>query len=44
MQRAETVNDDPLFLDMLADVVLTTARRYTAGRPLQIAPGSPLSR
>jgi ferrochelatase len=44
MQRAETVNDDPLFLDMLADVVLSTARRYTAGRPLQIAPGSPVSR
>jgi ferrochelatase len=27
MQRAETVNDDPLFLDMMADVVLKTARR-----------------
>jgi len=33
MTRAETVNDDPLFLDMMADVVLHTVRRYT-GRPL----------
>ena len=34
--RAGTVGDHPLFLDMLADVVLTTARRYERGRPLQI--------
>jgi ferrochelatase len=36
MSRAETVNDDPLFLDMIADVVLRTVRQYT-GRPLAIA-------
>ena len=34
--RAGTVGDHPLFLDMLADVVLTTVRRYEGGRPLQI--------
>jgi ferrochelatase len=33
MARAEAVNDDPLFLDMMADVVLRTLRR----RPLPIA-------
>jgi ferrochelatase len=32
--RAESVNDDPLFLDMMADVVLRTMRRYASGRPL----------
>ena len=37
MVRAEAVNDDPLFLDMMADVVLQTMRRYP-GRPLPIAP------
>jgi len=36
MARAESVNDDPLFLDMMADVVLRTIRRYAAGRPLPI--------
>lgn len=36
MSRAETVNDDPLFLDMMADVVLRTVRQYT-GRPLALA-------
>lgn len=36
MARAEAVNDDPLFLDMMADVVLRTIRRYQNGRPLQI--------
>jgi ferrochelatase len=34
MTRAEAVNDDPLFLDMMADVVLATIRRYERGRPL----------
>jgi hypothetical protein len=29
------VNDDPLFLDMMADVVLQTIRRYEQGRPLR---------
>lgn len=36
MVRAESVNDDPLFLDMMADVVLKTIRRYERGRPLPI--------
>jgi ferrochelatase len=36
MARAEAVNDDPLFLDMMADVVLRTVRRYEHGRPLHI--------
>jgi protoporphyrin/coproporphyrin ferrochelatase len=33
---AEAVNDNPLFLDMMADVVLGTIRRYSSGRPLTI--------
>ena len=37
MVRAESANDDPLFVDMMADVVLKTARRYEHGRPLPIA-------
>jgi ferrochelatase len=40
MVRAETVNDDPIFLDMTADVVLDVWRRYESGRPLPIAPSS----
>jgi len=36
MVRAAAVNDDPLFLDMMADVVLKTLRRYESGRPLPI--------
>jgi ferrochelatase len=36
MVRAAAVNDDPLFLDMMADVVLRTLRRYETGRPLPI--------
>ena len=36
MVRAAAVNDDPLFLDMMADVVLRTMRRYVTGRPLPI--------
>jgi hypothetical protein len=39
MVRAESVNDDPLFLDMMADVVLQTMRRYETGRPLPIVRG-----
>jgi ferrochelatase len=35
MTRAETVNDDPLFLDMMADVVLKVVGRYS-GAPLPI--------
>ena len=37
MTRAEAVNDDPMFLDMMADVVMTTIRRYEHGRPLALA-------
>jgi hypothetical protein len=36
MTRAESVNDDPLFLDMMADVVLQTMTRYAAGKPLPL--------
>ena len=36
MVRSEAVNDDPLFVDMMADVVLRTMRRYETGRPLPI--------
>lgn len=39
MERAETVNDNPAFLDMMADVTLRTLRRYEKGRPLALAPG-----
>ena len=38
MARAETVNDDPLFLDMTADVVFDLIQRYRSGRPLPIVP------
>ena len=38
MARAESVNDDPLFLDMMADVVMKTIDRYT-GRALPIVSG-----
>ena len=42
MARASTVNDHPAFLDMMADVVKTTCRRYESGTPLPIVPlGSP---
>lgn len=36
MARAESVNDDPLFIDMMADVVRRTIRRYESGRPLPL--------
>ena len=39
MVRAAAVNDDPLFLDMMTDVVLRTIRRYESGRPLPIVSG-----
>ena len=35
--RAESVNDDQRFLDMMADVVFNTVRRYAKSRPLPIA-------
>jgi ferrochelatase len=38
MARAEAVNDDPLFLDMMADVVLKTVNRYRGGRALPVRP------
>jgi ferrochelatase len=37
MTRAEAVNDDARFLDMMADVVTRTIARYDRGRPLPIA-------
>ena len=41
MTRAEAVNDDPLFLDMMADVVLQTIERYGQRRPLPLTNPSP---
>ena len=38
MVRAESANDDPRFLDMMADMVLRTIRRLRAGRALPLAP------
>jgi ferrochelatase len=34
--RAQAVNDHPLFLDMMADVVLQVCRRYDKSRPLEV--------
>jgi ferrochelatase len=36
MARAQSANDDPLFIDMMTDVVLKTVARYRSGRPLPI--------
>jgi ferrochelatase len=36
MSRAATANADPRFIEMLADVVLKTMRRYERGRPLTV--------
>jgi len=44
MVRAETVNDNPIFLDMTADVVLDVWKKYERGRPLALAPASPPER
>lgn len=41
MARAAAVNDDPLFLDMMADVVLQTIRRYKTGRPMRVLASRP---
>jgi ferrochelatase len=41
LARAETVGEHPLFLDMLADVVMSTIRRYERGRALSIGGASP---
>ncbi len=37
VRRALTVNDDPLFLELMADVVRATVSRYRGGRPLPIS-------
>jgi ferrochelatase len=37
MTRAATVNDDPLFLEMMADEVVKTWDRYRTGRPLVLS-------
>lgn len=44
MARAEAVNDDPMFLDTMADAVLETYRRYERGRPLPIISAVPPER
>ena len=36
MARAQAVNDHPAFLDMMADVVARTYRRYARGRAVQV--------
>ena len=36
LSRAQAVNDHPLFLDMMADVVLQVCRRYDKARPLEV--------
>jgi ferrochelatase len=36
MARAETANDDPVFIEMMANVVRRTWRQYEGGRPIQI--------
>ena len=41
--RAEAVNDDAKFVDMMAEIVTATVRRYASGRPLEIGhPRSPM--
>ena len=40
MRRAAAVNDDPRFLEMMADVVRSTVARYRDGRPLPICPAA----
>jgi ferrochelatase len=37
LTRAEAVNDNPRFIDMMTNVVRGTAERYATGRPLTIA-------
>jgi ferrochelatase len=38
MARAQSVNDHPRFLDMLADIVLRVCRRYERAVPLELVP------
>ena len=40
MRRAAAVNDDPQFLDLMADMVRRTVARYRAGRPLTLCSAS----
>ena len=40
MVRARTVNDHALFVDMMADIVERTVRRYAGSRPLQVVAAS----
>jgi len=42
MTRAEAVNDDAGFIEMMADVVGRTWSRYRKGRPLPIGPTPPV--
>ena len=44
MVRAESVNDDPFFLDTMADMVMETWRRYEHGRPLTLVSAAPPER
>ena len=37
MTRAATVNDHPLFLEMMADEVVKTCDCYRTGRPLMLS-------
>ena len=41
MVRAESANADPMFIDMMADLVLKTLIRYRTGRPLPVASARP---
>jgi len=41
MTRASAVNDSPLFLDMMADVVLRLVERHAHGRPLPLVASLP---
>jgi len=40
MARARTVNDDPVFLDLMAEMVQRTWARYASGLPVPLVPGS----
>jgi ferrochelatase len=44
LARAEAVNDDPLFLGTMADLVLQTWTRYRHAVPLTVAPTAPPER
>jgi ferrochelatase len=44
LARAEAVNDDPLFIGTMADLVLQTWTRYQRAVPLTVAPAAPPER